>query len=156
VRLSLAPLLELTQAASHDDLAVRVGVRLTSIRQAVTRGLSIYQADAWSVACGYHPSAVWPDWYLLEHSDRLARPGTPWNTRGTFEDHQPDLTMVDEAWGAVVIVEAVADRLRRSEAVIEYRQLCGLSAQEMSILIEREAAALDAVRMSHEDATVAA
>lgn len=61
-RFPFAPVLEMfpdTRAV----LARRLRMDPSTINKYVERGLSVWQADRLAVRLGFHPSALWPDWY---------------------------------------------------------------------------------------------
>lgn len=62
------------------ELSRLAGVSGTTVESARTRGLTDRQADRWAVACGLHPSLVWPRWDEagLLVTDDLAINGNGW------------------------------------------------------------------------------
>lgn len=49
---------------SNTVLALRVGVTRRSLTRQQSTGLSALTADRYAVACGFHPSEVWPGWFV--------------------------------------------------------------------------------------------
>lgn len=58
-----AALLAVAEGASLNQLAMRIGVRQSTLSRALVAGCTDEQADRWAVALGFHPSEVWPEWY---------------------------------------------------------------------------------------------
>jgi lambda repressor-like predicted transcriptional regulator len=58
---AVAPLLALT-ATSLAALGRRAGLSGSTIAQARSRGLTVWEADRLACLAGFHPALVWPDW----------------------------------------------------------------------------------------------
>lgn len=99
----IAPLLELT-GLSLSRLALRVGASGSVVSRAKGAGLTDAQADRWAVACGFHPSEVWPDWFALAPNDTdvipactmsptyTSDPGAAANCPGSGQQGSADVT----------------------------------------------------------------
>lgn len=47
-------------------LAEHLGISHTMAQRLNADGLSDGQADKYAIALGYHPSAIWPDWWEID------------------------------------------------------------------------------------------
>ena len=58
------PLWPLTAKAkcTRSQLSFWAGVSGEAVKRAAEEGLTDLEADRWAVACGLHPSQVWPRW----------------------------------------------------------------------------------------------
>lgn len=137
-------------------LGREVGMSGATRTKVETFGLTEAAADRYAVRLGLHPWEVWQDWFegvdwkeedveppRQEEDDTKNKDDG--EITGYDIDHKTplfDLTAVDEFWHRAVdlqaVLAAVDARLAAANAVVERRQLHGLSAQEVAILVERE------------------
>ncbi len=73
-RYAVADLMAVTAAVSDGELAAIIGVSRSVVnRRKLRRGLDAYEADRWSVAAGFLPWEVWPDWLQEVMGDASSR-----------------------------------------------------------------------------------
>lgn len=72
----LGPLLTRTGLAP-DEFADRVGVSRATLYRRARNGVTWTEADEWSVAFGYLPYEVWPQWALADPTDWWDIPADP-------------------------------------------------------------------------------
>lgn len=63
-RFDVAVLARIVGATSAAHLATMAGVSVRTVWRWRATGLTALQADRTAVACGHHPGAVWPTWWL--------------------------------------------------------------------------------------------